>query len=333
MMQNQLTQAETYAQALFAEAEKADRLDAVRQSLVNVRAVAESGAGGSLKSVLEAPGCIVLPETKKKFVQDVLKEAGAEDDLVSKTFSLMIDKEAADSVPTMIDRFEGLWRDAKGIVIAKVTTAAPLEKCNFDFNLDETLQSLAGADKTVWTATTVDPGIRGGAIIDIDDKLYDFSVDTKMKNFMQYILDSCKTEKFDEAYKEAMLKRFDDRAREALSKFVKEDEELQFPNVEDEVEKVLAQTEEMDGDAKRNWLRKELAEIEYNGKPLISMEDSAWVGLTEKERKERARKDVEELKKNYVPPEGKSEISAELKALLEKWDEMSPEQIERMKAR
>jgi len=80
--------------------------------------------------------------------------------------------------PSIASYFEELWDEERGIQRAVVRTAVPLEEAQRQA-LQQRLSQQTG--KSVELSTEVDPGIIGGAVVRIGDRLVDGSTRTRLR--------------------------------------------------------------------------------------------------------------------------------------------------------
>jgi F-type H+-transporting ATPase subunit delta len=113
--------------------------------------------------------------TKRQAIQDAL--AGQLDPLVLRFVLLLIDKDRIRALPAILDQFQQLVLEHKGIVRARVTTAVPLDPSEQQL-VARRLEELTG--RQVELETTVDPAIMGGLIVRIGDKVIDASTRSRL---------------------------------------------------------------------------------------------------------------------------------------------------------
>ncbi len=165
------TAARRYADAAF-ELGRADRtLDAWARDLASLN---DALAIPEVELVVKHPA---IAFAKK---QEVLRQVVGSD--VSKQalnlVLLMIRRGRPKQVPAMVERFDELLRRERGIVLAEVRTALPLDDAEREA-ISERLATLTGA--TVEISEIVDPTLIGGIAVRIGDRLYDASVRSRLE--------------------------------------------------------------------------------------------------------------------------------------------------------
>ncbi len=158
-----------YAQAAFELARDRGELDVWERDL---RALAEA---------LAVPGVLAFvagrrppPEAKEEFLRRVLGQPAP---LVWNLVRLLSSKSRLALLPQIVERFQELLDEERGIAHAHVVTAVPMS--------DEERQALARrlselTGKQVEVKAFVEPEILGGLIARIGDRLIDGSARTKL---------------------------------------------------------------------------------------------------------------------------------------------------------
>ncbi|GIW20542.1 MAG: hypothetical protein KatS3mg065_0838 [Chloroflexota bacterium] len=92
---------------------------------------------------------------------------------VARLVALLVERRRVDTLPRVAEAFRQLLLARRGIVEAEVVSAAPLTAAEATA-LRERLEGLVG--RSVELRTRVDPGLLGGLMVRIGDRLYDASV-------------------------------------------------------------------------------------------------------------------------------------------------------------
>lgn len=92
---------------------------------------------------------------------------------LARLVALLVERRRVDTLPRVADAFRQLLLARRGIVEADVVSAAPLTAAEATA-LRERLEGLVG--RSVELRTRVDPGLLGGLMVRIGDRLYDASV-------------------------------------------------------------------------------------------------------------------------------------------------------------
>jgi F-type H+-transporting ATPase subunit delta len=161
--------------------------------------VTESGERGSSYSVLselgsalwgsdEAKRLLLNPsvssEVKKSIVNECLDKLSAKDPL-KPFFNELISKGRLDVFDQVVAAFEQKLMASNNRKKAKVTTAIPLQEADSK-RVQAELEKKVGSSVTL--DSVVDPQILGGMIIEVDGKLLDLSVKTKLNAFQTHLV-------------------------------------------------------------------------------------------------------------------------------------------------
>lgn len=164
------TAARRYAEAGFELGRADGTLDEWERGLAML---AEALHDSELHALVEHPE--VAFGDKEKVVRRVAREAGEQP---TNLVLLMIRRGRPGAVDRMIDRFRELVRRERGIALAEVRTALPLDEKERD-EIAERLHALTG-DK-VEMNVVVDEALIGGIAVRIGDRLYDASVRSRLE--------------------------------------------------------------------------------------------------------------------------------------------------------
>lgn len=166
-----------YASALFDLARESDAIDSVRQSLATLKAgLAESA---DLAVLTQSP--VVSRADAAKAVAAVAKSLGL-DSLTTRFLGVLAENRRLADLGGMIDAFDAIVSAHRGEVTAKVTSAHPLSADQLKA-LAANLKTRVGRD--VQIATTVDPAILGGLVVQLGSQLIDGSIRTRLNGFAQ----------------------------------------------------------------------------------------------------------------------------------------------------
>jgi F-type H+-transporting ATPase subunit delta len=165
------TAARRYAEAAFEIARSDGKLDAWERDL---RRIGELMQDAELRRILEHP---VVPYADKERL--LVKLAGP--DTIREAVELvllMIRRGRPRAIGPMISHFEELLRRERGIVLAEVRTALPLEDGQRR-SVEERLAELTG--EKVQMNEVVDESLIGGIAVRMGDRLYDASVRNRLE--------------------------------------------------------------------------------------------------------------------------------------------------------
>jgi F-type H+-transporting ATPase subunit delta len=161
-----------YARALLDLAAEQGVLEAVEADLAALKAALKESA--DLRTLVASPRFDA--EGKGKGLAAVAGRFGA-CETTSKFLGVLAANGRASLLPSVIDAFERLAAERKGLVAAKVTTAAPLTAAQAK-SLSATLAATIGREPQI--ETVVDPAILGGIKVRVGSRLYDASLKTKL---------------------------------------------------------------------------------------------------------------------------------------------------------
>lgn len=173
--------AKRYARALFALAQKAGRLDAVRGDLLRIRrALADSAP---LEAFVLNP--VVSAPARRAALAGLFRDRL--DPLVYRFLLFLEQKRRLPALAAVAERFEGLCDEARGILRVQVTSAHPLSD-DQRRQLRDRLGRKLGRD--IRDEVDVDPALIGGFRVRAGDRVYDLSVLGGLNAFKQQALHS-----------------------------------------------------------------------------------------------------------------------------------------------
>jgi F-type H+-transporting ATPase subunit delta len=170
-MARRVTAARRYAEAAF-EIGRADRtLDAWERDLATI---GETMRHAELRRLLQHPA-IPFAE-KERVLRAVLGRAVAPPAV--NLLLLMVRRGRPGAVEPMIARFSELLRRQRGVALAQVRTALPLDDGQ-RADVAARLRAITGSQ--IEMDETVDPDLIGGIAVRIGDQLYDASVRSRLE--------------------------------------------------------------------------------------------------------------------------------------------------------
>lgn len=161
-----------YAAAIFELAEESDALDAVNGHLAALKAaISESD---DLAALIRSP--ITSREEQGAAMEAVCKamEIGAP---VSSLIGVMAAKRRLFALPQVIDAYNAMLAEKRGIVSAEVTSAFKLS-ADQRKELEGVIKKFAGAD--IALDVTVDESLIGGLVVKVGSKMIDTSIRSKL---------------------------------------------------------------------------------------------------------------------------------------------------------
>lgn len=173
--------ARRYANSLFELAAEASLLDKVDLDLHEVTKMLVQN--NELKLFLNHPN--IQPADKKEVMGKILD--GNVSDLCRRFIFLLIDHHRQYALETVRQEFSALANEARGIAVAKVTSAARLSSDQKE-KLRRTVEKSTG--KSVRIISAVDPDLIGGVMVQVGDRLMDGTVLTALSKLRKELLKS-----------------------------------------------------------------------------------------------------------------------------------------------
>lgn len=173
------TVARRYAQAVFELARDSKSFDAWERDLGVLNAVMTDPV---TSTYLESPKTAYVD--KQALIDKAMENAQPE---AKRLAGMLLERRRLSSVPEIFEQYQSLVLKEKGIVIAEVTTAVPLDAAG-EKMIQKQLSELVG--KEVEVQTKVDPAIIGGMVARIGDNLIDGSVSSQLRRLHERLTTS-----------------------------------------------------------------------------------------------------------------------------------------------
>lgn len=171
--------ARRYAQALLDLARQDDSLDRWLEDLQKLNSVFGTE---QVMSALEDPR---LTHAAQQEMVERLVPKEVTSPLARNFLLLLIRRQRLGLLPRITEVFQEMYNKERGIVVADVTTAVPLDEAH-ERLVAEQLSRITGG-KTVQLRLRTDPKILGGMVARIGDELLDASVATRLAELAQRI--------------------------------------------------------------------------------------------------------------------------------------------------
>lgn len=166
--------ARRYAQAAFEVARERNQVDGWLAELERLVELLDRTEAGAFLSAPQVPF-----DAKREFVEQTLAGFLPE---VRNLVLLLVRRRRLRLLPRIYEEFGRLADDYRGVVVAEVTSAVPLDDADKAVIIRQ-LSELTG--KRVSLRTRVDPSILGGIIVRIGDKLIDGSLRTRLERLRE----------------------------------------------------------------------------------------------------------------------------------------------------
>lgn len=168
----------TYATALFDVAVKESRVPEVAAGLESLHNQVINDA--KLNHIFLNPALSM--QDRKTVVSTLVAAAGKTEPAVANFLSVLAENNRLDQFSKIAANFGKLTDDYNGVVNASVTTVSPMESKLFK-RIEKALQGskFVGQGKTLRLKNQVDPQIKGGLVVEIDEKTVDLSVAARLQ--------------------------------------------------------------------------------------------------------------------------------------------------------
>lgn len=169
--------ARRYAQAVLDLAKQDNSLDAWLNDLKLLNRMF-----GTERAVEALEDPKLTHEAQEEIVQRVVPKE-VTNPLVRNFMLLLVKRQRLALLPRIVEVFQEMYNKERGIVVADVTTAVPLDE-DHQRRVAEQLSGITGG-KTIELRLHTDPSILGGMVARIGDELLDASVATRLATLAQ----------------------------------------------------------------------------------------------------------------------------------------------------
>ena len=171
--------ASRYAKALFQSVQQGGDLEQVHQDLKTINDLVAQVPHFS--AFMENPGVPAID--KQSFVDEQFGKIISP--WVHRLLKLLVENNRTAVIPQLVDQFTEYRNQHENIAIAEVITAVELEE-ELRVRIGKTLETSLGFSR-VDLSNRVDPGLLGGAIIKIQDKVIDGSYVGRLEELRKQI--------------------------------------------------------------------------------------------------------------------------------------------------
>jgi F-type H+-transporting ATPase subunit delta len=175
-MHKKLKASRRYAKALLDFAEGQGKLDEIIGDMDVLREACSNNP--DLVNMLHSP--LIKPEKKLTILNKIFEP------ILSKTtmkfLGIIVSKRREGSIPGIAQSFREQVREHRGISLAEITTAVPLDSAQ----RSRLKGIIEGIYKKVELKEIIDPDIIAGFSIKVGDKLYDETIESRIKALTKY---------------------------------------------------------------------------------------------------------------------------------------------------
>lgn len=169
-----------YGEALFETAMEEDKADAFLEEIGGIRACLAQNP--DFDRLMRHPG---IPKQDKIHAMREVFDGRISAELVS-FMEIILEKERYSALEAVFEYFTGKVKEEKKIGVAYVTTAEELDETQRTQIRDRLLETTAYL--TMEMHYSVDPGLIGGMVIRIKDRVVDSSIRTKLEDLTRQLL-------------------------------------------------------------------------------------------------------------------------------------------------
>jgi len=172
--------ARRYAQAVFEIARQSNSLD---KWLADLKLLNASFGAHNVVSSLEDPN--LKEEDQRRVIAGTMK-AGTVSELAMNLLFILVRRQRLSLLPRIVEVFQEMYNKEKGIVVADVISAVPLDAAHQKQVADQLSRVTGG--KSIQLHVHEDPRILGGLIARIGDQLIDASVATRLAELSERLV-------------------------------------------------------------------------------------------------------------------------------------------------
>mmetsp|Transcript_113329 Transcript_113329/g.241851 ORF Transcript_113329/g.241851 Transcript_113329/m.241851 type:complete len:221 (+) Transcript_113329:65-727(+) len=169
-----------YATALFMASP--GKIDKVYDDLSGLRTMMTESK--EFKLMVETPG--INPEMKMGALETICTKVGTEASVLN-FLKVLIENKRMHLLPRMIDLFETLYRAEKGLVMCKVTSAAPLTSAQ-QTQVKKAMEQRAEKGSQLIMEYSTNPALLGGLVVKMGEAVLDNSVQTRLERLQTQLL-------------------------------------------------------------------------------------------------------------------------------------------------
>lgn len=163
-----------YAKSLLDLAQDQGKLEVIKSDVANLQTML---ANRDFYLLMKSP--IVNPAKKQTIIANIFDSAKL-DELTKAFANILVSKGREGNLPEIAGAFMDQYKALKNITSVKVTSASPLTEAELkDIKAKLLADETTGQDVDI--ATSIDPSLIGGFILEYNGRVYDASVAHKLK--------------------------------------------------------------------------------------------------------------------------------------------------------
>ncbi|KAF4666478.1 atp synthase [Perkinsus chesapeaki] len=171
-----------YAASLFAVANPKGKLDTVYQDMMMLRDMLQTEKVFAMFCTV--PG--LQRNVREACIEDICKKSKT-DEITTSFLKILCENDRLDHLPKFIEKFEEVVRFEQGLTLCRVVTATQLEAADKK-RVEEALAKRLGPEHKLKLDYEVSPGMLGGLIVKVRDRVYDYSVSSRLDQLQTALL-------------------------------------------------------------------------------------------------------------------------------------------------
>ncbi|EER15204.1 conserved hypothetical protein [Perkinsus marinus ATCC 50983] len=171
-----------YAASLFAVANPKGKLDVVYHDLMMLREMLQTEKVFAMFCTV--PG--LQRNVRVACVEDICKKCQT-DDITTNFLRILCENDRLDHLSKFIDKFDEVVRFEQGLTLCRVVTATELDNSDKK-RVEGALGKRLGPEHKLKLEYEVSPGMLGGLIVKVRDRVYDYSVSSRLDQLQTTLL-------------------------------------------------------------------------------------------------------------------------------------------------
>ncbi|KAF4733705.1 atp synthase [Perkinsus olseni] len=119
-------------------------------------------------------------------IEDICKKSKT-DDITTNFLKILCENDRLDHLPKFIEKFDEVVRFEQGLTLCRVVTATELDNGDKK-RVEEALGKRLGPEHKLKLDYEVSPGMLGGLIVKVRDRVYDYSVSSRLDQLQTALL-------------------------------------------------------------------------------------------------------------------------------------------------